>query len=96
MLAALVTMANPSGAMEATNQPLEMTLNADGTVTLAGELIVGQDALESKFREFAQQKPPREIQIRPDGIVKAEVRAVILAAAQKAGLKIGLVTRPLR
>jgi len=97
VFAALVTIASPSGAAEVTNPPLEMTINPDGTVMLGGELIVGRDALESKFREFAQQKkPPREIQIRPTEGAKYETLAVILAAAQKAGLKAGLVMSPQR
>ena len=73
---------------------LQVSINADGAVSLAG-LPVSPSDLESRFREAVGRDPQVEMHLMADRATRYEAVAETMSAARRAGLsKIGFVTQP--
>ena len=80
----------PAGAnMPPPKPPVVMRVDVefDGTVLWNGELIPTRPQLEAKFREVVWEDDQPEVHLRPNKLVKYEHVAMVLASAQKLGVK---------
>ena len=73
---------------------LQVSINADGAVSLAGLPVLPLE-LESRFREAVGRDPQVEMHLMADRATRYEAVAETMSAARRAGLsKIGFVTQP--
>ena len=73
---------------------LQVSIDADGNVALAGQ-VVSMSELESRFRDAVAQDPLVEMHLMADRATRYEAVAEAMSAARRAGLgKIGFVTQP--
>ena len=73
---------------------LQVSIDADGNVSLAGQ-AVSLSELESRFRDAVGQDPLLEMHLMADRATRYEAVAEAMSAARRAGLgKIGFVTQP--
>lgn len=64
----------------------------DGTILLNGEVVPDRDALEQKFDVIAKMPVQPEVHLRPHKLVKYDKVAMVMAEAQRLGVKkIGLI-----
>ncbi|WP_321912673.1 ExbD/TolR family protein [Burkholderia cepacia] len=77
-------------------KPVHVTVTIDRSGAIRwDEQLVDQSSMQSRMAKAAVQLPQPEIQLNVDRIVRYEVVADLLAAAQRAGLtKIDFVTQP--
>lgn len=74
---------------------VDLRLEADGSVDLAGEHIADPLKLQSSLAALAAQKPRPEIHIQTDKDVSFEKLGQVILAMQKAGFpRIGFITEP--
>ena len=85
----------PVGASSPPPAPPEIVridVDVDGTIGWNGTVIQGRNELDARFAAAAQQPTQPEVQLRPNRLVKYKVVAMVMASAQRLGLrKIGLV-----
>lgn len=73
---------------------LRVSIDADGNVLLAGE-VVSRHELESRFRDAVARDARVEMHLMADRTTRYEAVAETMSAARRAGLgKIGFVTLP--
>ena len=73
---------------------LQVSIDADGKVSLAGE-AVSPTELESRFRDAVGRDAQVEMHLMADRATRYEAVAETMSAARRAGLsKIGFVTQP--
>jgi biopolymer transport protein ExbD len=73
---------------------LQVSIDADGKVSLAGE-VVSPTELESRFRDAVGRDAQVEMHLMADRATRYEAVAETMSAARRAGLsKIGFVTQP--
>ena len=73
---------------------LQVSINADGQVLVAGEVVAATD-LESRFRAALFRDAEVELHLMADRATRYEAVAETMSAARRAGLsKIGFVTQP--
>jgi biopolymer transport protein ExbD len=71
---------------------VRIDVDADGRLGWNGTLIEGRDDLEARLGAAAQQPTPPDVQLRPNRLVPYKVVAMVMASAQRHGLKkIGLI-----
>lgn len=64
----------------------------DGTILLNGETVPDRNALEQKLQAIADMPVQPEVHLRPHKLVKYDKVAMVMATAQRLGVKkIGLV-----
>ena len=84
----------PSGRSSPPPLPPEIVridVEADGTIGWNGAVLAGRAELEARLAAAAQQPTQPDLQLRPNRRVSYKVVAMIMASAQRAGLKkIGL------
>ena len=67
-------------------------IDIDGTVLWDGVALAGRPALEARLHDAAAQAEQPEVHIRPNKLVEYRSVAMVLAAAQRAGVtKLGMV-----
>ncbi len=82
----------PSVQNSAPPQIVRIEVDFDGTVTVNGEAVPDQGALEQCFEQIAAQPDQPEVHLRPHKLVKYDSVARVMALAQRLGVKkIGLV-----
>jgi biopolymer transport protein ExbD len=77
-----------------TTQPQVVTIDIDfdGTIIWNGEQLSGRPELEARMRGAAAMADQPEIHLRPNKLVKYRNVAMVMASAQRLGLKkIGIV-----
>ena len=73
---------------------LQVSIDADGNVALAGQ-VVSMSELESRFRDAVAQDPLVEMHLMADRATRYEAVAEAMSASRRAGLgKIGFDTQP--
>jgi biopolymer transport protein ExbD len=64
----------------------------DGTVIWNGRVVPDRQELEARLRAAAEMREQPEVHLRPNKLVKYESVAMVMASAQRLGLKkIGLI-----
>ncbi|MFZ9406247.1 MAG: ExbD/TolR family protein [Burkholderiaceae bacterium] len=72
-----------------------LAIDAQGRVYWDGEALGSDEALAERMRQAAQTETPPSLQVRADREVRYERLAIVMAAAQQAGLsKLAFVTAP--
>ena len=67
-------------------------IDFDGTVIWNGRVVPDRQELEARLRAAAEMPEQPEIHLRPNKLVKYESVAMVMASAQRLGLKkIGLI-----
>lgn len=80
----------PAGAAPPPPTPpvvVRIDVDFDGTVLWNGEVVPDRAALEARMREAAATPDQPEIHLRPNKLVKYEHVAMVMASAQRLGLK---------
>lgn len=80
----------PAGAnIPPPKPPIVMRIDVefDGTVLWNGEAIPDRPQLEAKLREVANADDQPEVHLRPNKLVKYEYVAMVMASAQRLGVK---------
>lgn len=85
----------PTAANAAPKTPpvvIRIDVDFDGTVLWNGEVVADRPALESRLQAVAAVADQPEIHLRPNKLVKYEKVAMVMAAAQRLGVKkLGLI-----
>jgi len=85
----------PAGTPPPPTVPPEVVtieLDFDGTVIWNGQVVPDRPSLETKLRAAALAANQPEIHLRPNKLVKYEHVAMVMASAQRLGLKkIGII-----
>jgi biopolymer transport protein ExbD len=69
-----------------------LEVDFDGTVIWNGRVVADRQELEARLRAAAQMPDQPEIHLRPNKLVKYESVAMVMASAQRLGMKkIGLI-----
>jgi biopolymer transport protein ExbD len=69
-----------------------LEVDFDGTVIWNGRVVADRQELEARLRAAAQMPEQPEIHLRPNKLVKYESVAMVMASAQRLGMKkIGLI-----
>jgi len=80
--------------LEAPDQDLILTLQADGTLSL-NETVLSVSELTTRLAAIQRENPGQAVYVKADGSVPYREVAAAIAAARQAGIpKVGLVTRP--
>jgi len=67
-------------------------IDFDGTILLNGEVVPDREALEKQFEAIVQMPVQPEVHLRPHKLVKYDKVAMVMAEAQRLGVKkIGLI-----
>ena len=71
---------------------VQLDVDFDGTILWNGEVVPDRPALEARMKDAAKHATQPEIHLRPNKLVKYESVAMVMASAQRLGLKkIGLI-----
>ena len=69
-----------------------LEVDFDGTVIWNGRVVANRQELEARLRAAAEMPDQPEIHLRPNKLVKYESVAMVMASAQRLGMKkIGLI-----
>ena len=69
-----------------------LEVDFDGTVIWNGRVVADRQELEARLRAAAEMPEQPEIHLRPNKLVKYESVAMVMASAQRLGMKkIGLI-----
>lgn len=83
-----------SSAISAASETIKLSIDAQGALYWNAEKI-DEDALATRLTQAAGQEPQPELHLRADRATRYERVAIVMAAAQKAGLtRMGFVTDP--
>lgn len=67
-------------------------IDADGSVRWDGEVVVDREALDARFKTVSARADQAEVHVRPNKSVEYKRVALVLSAAQRAGVsKLGIV-----
>ena len=80
----------PAGANSPPPTPpivIRIDVDFDGTVLWNGEPIADRPSLESRLRDVANAADQPEVHLRPNKLVKYEHVAMVMASAQRLGVK---------
>jgi biopolymer transport protein ExbD len=66
---------------------IQIDIDFDGTVVWNGTVVGGIPQLEGYFRAERSKDPQPEIHLRPDRRSRYETTALVMAAAQRSGMK---------
>ena len=80
----------PSGVSTSPLTPpivVRIDIDFDGTVTWNGEAIPDRPLLEARLRDVANAVDQPEVHLRPNKLVKYEHVAMVMASAQRLGVK---------
>jgi len=66
---------------------IQIDIDFDGTVVWNGTVVAGIPQLEGYFRAERGKDPQPEIHLRPDRRSRYETTALVMAAAQRSGMK---------
>jgi biopolymer transport protein ExbD len=80
----------PAGANSPPPTPpivIRIDVDFDGTVLWNGEAIPDRPSLESRLRDVANAADQPEVHLRPNKLVKYEHVAMVMASAQRLGVK---------
>jgi biopolymer transport protein ExbD len=66
---------------------IQIDIDFDGTIVWNGTVVSGIPQLESYFRSERSKEPQPEIHLRPDRRSRYETTAMVMAAAQRGGMK---------
>ena len=66
---------------------IQIDIDFDGTIVWNGTVVAGIPQLEGYFRSERGKDPQPEIHLRPDRRSRYETTALVMAAAQRSGMK---------
>jgi len=66
---------------------IQIDIDFDGTIVWNGTVVSGIPQLESYFRSERGKDPQPEIHLRPDRRSRYETTSLVMAAAQRSGMK---------
>ena len=73
-------------------QVVDIEVDFDGTILWNGQVVNGREALKSRLREIVAMPEQPELHLHPNKLVKYKTVAMVMAEAQRLGVKkIGLV-----